>query len=216
MTAHDKPLIRLHGFRTWDRSGKARWTLTELGLPFENRWLNSEKKEHETPEYLKLNPMGRVPVLEIDGHLFFESNAICLYLADRFGQKKLAPSPDSPDRPRYLQWMFFSEATIAPIQAKIQIVEDIPPGELFQKKESALTSDFNDVLETLDQGLRGDFLLGDRLSTADLCVSYQLFFAMLWPELATHADRHPRVLAYLERMKKLPSADKCKIFSYPD
>ena len=70
-------LIRLHSLVPFDRSVKARWLLNEMGVTYEDRLLDREKKEHESPAFLKLNPMGRVPVLEIGDKVLFESGAIC-------------------------------------------------------------------------------------------------------------------------------------------
>ena len=59
------PKIRIHALASFDRSAKLRWLLTELGVPFEVRTLSRDAKENESPDYLKLNPMGRVPTVEL-------------------------------------------------------------------------------------------------------------------------------------------------------
>jgi len=84
-------------------------------VPYELVKLDLSKQESRTPAYVALHPFGEVPVL-VDGDVtLFESSAICLYLADRFPEKRLAPSLGSPDRGPYLQWMLFAEVVLEPV-----------------------------------------------------------------------------------------------------
>jgi glutathione S-transferase len=208
-------LIRLYSLTPYDRAAKARWMLTELGLAFEDRRLNRQAKEHESPEFLRLNPMGRVPVLEHGDSVIFESGAICAYLGDLHLDKGLAPALASPQRAQYQQWMYFASATLDTIQTRIMVIEDIPAGEVRTQKEAALVSDLRDAMSALDQTLaHQSYLVANRFSAADVCVSYQLYWLTLWPELNVVIDEFPKVVAYLERMKNSPSALKADVFSY--
>lgn len=209
------PQIRIHGAYPFDRGAKARWLLTELGIPFEDRWLNVEAKEHEKPEYLKLHPMGRIPVMQFGETTIFESGAICAFLADQLSDGALAPQLSSPDRGKYEQWMYFAASTLDPVVARIMIIEDFPEGELRKTKETALFDEFRDALGAMDQTLaKSSYLVGDRFMAADICVSYHLYWTTLWPELDAIVREFPRVVSYLERMKKMPSAVTAKVFSY--
>lgn len=211
----DIPQIRLFGLAQYDRGAKARWLLTEMKVPFEVHWLSRDKKEHETPEYLKLNPMGRVPVMQFGDAVIFESGAIVAHLADHFRDQGMAPAPSSVERAEYLKWMYFAASTIDPIVAKIMIIEDIPEGEVRTTKESALLSDLRDALNTLSLTLeKRPYLVSDRFTAADICVSYHLYWCTLWPELDEVIRQFPRVASYLERLKKMPSAIEAKAFSY--
>jgi glutathione S-transferase len=208
-------LIRIHGAFPYDRASKTRWLLTEIGVAYEDRWLNVKEKEHEKPEYLKLHPMGRIPAAQIGDVTMFESSAICAYLADRYIDKGMAPQLSSPDRAKYQQWMYFAASTLDPIQARIMIIEDIPAGELRTTKEAALIEEFRDALGALDQALaQSSFLVGNRFSAADICVSCHLYGVTFWPELNVIIEEFPRVVSYFERMKKMPSAVTAKVFSY--
>jgi glutathione S-transferase len=209
--------IRIHSLVTYDRGAKARWLLTEMGVPFQDRWINREKKENESPEYLRLNPMGRAPVAEIDDQTIFESSAICSYLADRFIEKGMAPALSSPERAKYQQWMYFAAATIDPIIARMMIIEDIPAGELRTQKESAMMEDFSDAMIALDSVLsKNSFLVGNRFSAADICVSYHLYFCSLWTEFNAVISKYPSVASYMKRLKEMPSAIQAKVFSYEE
>lgn len=212
-----KDLLRLHVLGTYDRGAKVTWLLTELGVPFERRVV--PRNEIDKPEYLKINPMGRVPVLQIGDQYMFESGAICTYLADLYPEKGLAPELSSPDRPAYLQWMHFAQATLDTQQARIMVIEDIPTGEVHEKKLMALQSDVRDAMETLDRALAngdGSFLVGRRLSAADIAISYHLYWLRMWPELDSQIQPYPRVTDYLDRMKQHPSAIAANVFSYED
>jgi glutathione S-transferase len=201
-------LIRLHGLVSYDRSAKARWLLNEMGVAYEDRWLDREKKENESPAFLKLNPMGRVPVAEVGDESLFESSAICAYLSDLYLEKGMAPALSSPDRAAYQMWMYFAAATVDAFQTRIMVIEDIPPGEVQRTKEKALQEELRDALEALDQTLaKSSFLVGNRFSTADICVSYHLYWLLLWPELKSVMDPFPRVGAYIERMIQRPAAN---------
>ncbi|MGZ3698735.1 MAG: glutathione S-transferase family protein [Bdellovibrionota bacterium] len=210
-----KDLIRLHSFASFDRSAKVRWLLTEMGLKFEERFLDRKKNEPESPAFLKLNPMGRVPVAEIGDQVMFESGAICAYLSDLHLDKGMAPALTAPERADYQKWMYFASATIDPIQSKIMIIEDIPPGEVQTKKEKAVQEELRDALAALDQVLsKNSFLVGNRFGAADICVSYQLFWLTLWPELKSVMETFPRVGAYLERLTSRPAVVSMKVFDY--
>lgn len=205
--------IRLHRLQPWDRSAKVSWLLTELGLPFETRTL--ARKDTESEEYLRLNPMGRVPVLELGDRVIYESSAILTYLADLHPEKGLAPAIDHPDRSEYLQWMAFASATLDTYQARVMIIEDIPAGELQRNKESVLQSDVHDAMTGLDRALtRGPFLLGKQFTAADIGISYHLYWLRMWPELDSQIAPFKRVTDYLERMKQHPAAVKAEVFSY--
>ncbi len=92
---------------TKTRSARCRWLLQELNVPFEGIKVQLSQGEHKKPEFLKINPYGRVPVL-VDGDLVLsESIAICLYLADKYADKKLIPPPGTPERAKHDQWLLF-------------------------------------------------------------------------------------------------------------
>ena len=214
MTSPSAP-IRVYSLTSYDRGAKVRWLLTELGVGYESQWLDSDKKEYETPEFLKLNPMGRVPVLQIGDMAMFESGAICSYLGDLYADRGIAPKGDSADRATYQQWMYFASSTLDTVQTRIMVIEDIPAGEVQAQKLATLQSDLREAMVALNRTLSKDsFLVGNRFTVADISVSYHLYWCMMWPELEMVTKDYPRVLSYLERMKSMPSAVKAEVFSY--
>ena len=88
--------------------------LHEIGAPFESRPLSMAKKETRAPEYLALNPEGKVPLLLIDGNPLTEVAAILFYLARRFPEAGLLPAGDIEAEAQAISWMSFSAATVHP------------------------------------------------------------------------------------------------------
>ncbi|MBY0370105.1 glutathione S-transferase family protein [bacterium] len=90
------------------RAFRPRWMLEEVGVPYEIVKLDLARGDHKKPDYLRIHPLGKVPALQ-DGPLtLMESGAICLYLGDKYPEKKLAPALGSPERGLYYQWVLFA------------------------------------------------------------------------------------------------------------
>lgn len=188
--------MELYSFINVDRSGRVRWLLEELEVPYVDRVLDYDKGQSKTPEYLALNPMGRVPTL-VDGPVTItESAAICMYLADKFALKGLAPHTDSPERPAYLQWMAFSIGTLEPIFANLRFRENMKDEERVE-----IDSATDKIIRTLEIALDGrDFLLGNNFSAADIMIADLL----RWKKMML-LERSPVLKAYYERVAKRPA-----------
>jgi len=207
MTSKNIP-IRLYGFASFDRSAKVRWLLKEMGVAYEDRWLDPEKKENEGAAFLKLNPIGRVPVAEVGDKVMFESGAICALISDLHLDKGMAPALDAPERADYQKWMYFASATIDTLQWCYETLEEIPTGTVQSEKMKTLENGLRDALVALDQVLAKDsFLVANRFGTADICVSYQLYWLRFGPELNTVMDAFPRVQSYIDRLFARPAAE---------
>src|SRR5690606_6632006 len=90
------------------------WLLIELGVGHELRMLDFDQREQASPDYLAINPQGRVPTLMLDGQVLTESAAIAMHLADLHPQAGLAPAPGTRERGDYYRWMFFCAYTLMP------------------------------------------------------------------------------------------------------
>lgn len=109
------------------RSFTTLWLMEESGLPYERVLTDITTGAQKAPDYLKINPMGKVPAL-VDGDAALgEAAAICVYIADRYPETKLAPAVTDPRRARYLQWLFFSPSCIEPAIIQIFTKIDIRP-----------------------------------------------------------------------------------------
>jgi glutathione S-transferase len=182
------------------RSTVAHYMLHEVGCPFEIVPIDLQKKEHKTPEFLKINPMGKIPVLRDGDTIITENPAILTYLADKYPKAALAPAVDAPERGTYLRWMFFYGSCFEPALA-----------DVFMKRESpASTVGWGrpeDVMDTLSAGLKpGPWLLGERFSAADVLVAsgvgYMLGFGIL--------PARPEYVAYVERLEARPAHKAAK------
>ena len=108
------------------RSFSAIWLMEETGLPYERVLTDITTGAQKAPEYLAVNPMGKVPALKDGDAALGESAAICAYIADRYPETKLAPGVTDPLRAKYLQWMFFSPSCIEPALIQIFTKLEVP------------------------------------------------------------------------------------------
>jgi glutathione S-transferase len=96
------------------RAAIAKWMLDECGADYEIVPIDFTKHEHKTPEFLKINPAGKLPALVDGDSKIFEGAAICLYLGDKFPAANLAPKIGAPERGRYLSLMVYSTSQLEP------------------------------------------------------------------------------------------------------
>lgn len=173
--------------------------LRETGADFELKFLDMDAGEHKRPDYLRINPHGRVPTLVIDGQPMTESAAICLWLADRHPQAGLAPAGDDPQRAIYLQWMLFLASTVhgalMPYFYPQRYTSDANTDAVKQAAVTASTGWFEEINRHL--AARGPYLLGERLSAADI----YLFMLVRWGRhFANPPSRMPAIAAFMQRL----------------
>jgi len=154
------------------RATRPRWLLEEIGCPYELVRLDLSKGEHKKPGYLAIHPHGVVPAL-CDGDLsMFESSAICMYLADKFPERNLAPALGTPARGLYYQWMVYSIATMEPPVLKVFLnTAFLPETQRNPKETEEGRTQFREVANVLGRALEGKaFLVGDQLTAADVMI----------------------------------------------
>lgn len=154
------------------------WLLEELGVPYRLKRMNLARGDQKRPAFLRLNPMGKVPVLTDGAAVVSESPAICLYLADRYDYGGLAPAITDPRRGDYLRWMVFATAVFEPavhLEAARDDAEASGVGWGHRR----------DALAAMDQALsRGPWLLGARFSAADVMLGSLLSIALFNKRIA--------------------------------
>jgi glutathione S-transferase len=189
------------------RSFTALWMLEELGVPYDVEMRDLKSGQTRTPEYLKLNPLGKVPTLVADGVVVWENPAICMLLADRHGYGTLAPRIEDPDRGPYLQWMVFATAVLEPARAMREVNIDTPPGAW-----GGGWGTMDQVTELLVGALRGrDYLLGERFSGADVMLGSTISVSLYTKRM----EADPVIVAYNERIAGRPAYQKAMAMNWP-
>jgi GST-like protein len=178
--------------------------LEELGLPYEVHVVNLGENEQKRPEYLKINPNGRIPtIVDRDAGDFavFESGAILIYLAEKTG--KLMP-PDPKGRSQVIQWLMFQRGGVGPMQGQAHVFlryfpEKLPSAiDRYQKETKRLYT-------VLDTRLEGRAFLVDEYSIADIAH---------WPWVMAHEwagvsiEDLPNLQAWLKRVGERPAVQK--------
>lgn len=179
-----------------------RWMLEEVGEPYETVLLDY-RDTMKQPDYLAINPMGKVPAIKHGDTVVTETAAICAYLADAFPDKGLAPPHGSHERGPYYRWLFF---TAGPVEAAFsnKAMGWTPPPEReamfgYGNYERAI-----DVLETAVSGR--DYLAGGRFSAADLYVGSHIGFMLQFGLL----EPRPAFEAYVARLQSRPAAIRAR------
>src|SRR3712207_3972422 len=109
------------------RATIAKWMLDECGAAYEIVPVDLERREHKAPEFLEVNPSGKLPALVDGNSRIFETAAICLYLGDKLPEANLAPRIDAPERGRYLSLMVYSTSQLEPAMSDALMgVESLP------------------------------------------------------------------------------------------
>ena len=178
------------------RSASARVLLEALGVPYDVQTIDFANGQNRTPEFLALNPLGKLPTLVHDGAVITEQVAITIYLADRFPAAGLAPAVDDLLRGPYLRWLAFYAACFEPalMDHAFQRTPLDPATSPYR--------DYDTVIETLVAQLeRGDYLLGDTLTAADLLWGTGL----RWTTAFGIAPKLPAIMAYIERVSAHPA-----------
>ncbi len=176
------------------------WLLEELGVPYDMNILDFEKGDHKKPEYLKINPMGKVPAVVHRGVVVTEAAAICTYLADAYPEAGLAPALNDPQRGTYLRWLFFGAGCIEPA-----IVDKLFARPPVERKGAVGYGSYDDTLNALETALTpGPFILGERFSVADVYVGAQV----QWGLMVKGLDPRPKFQQYAERIAQRPALSK--------
>ncbi|KVL95064.1 glutathione S-transferase family protein [Burkholderia stagnalis] len=194
--------MKLYGF-PGTRTQRALWGLKELDANFEFVSVNLLQGEHKRPEFLRLNPAGKVPVL-VDGDLVIpESAAIVLYLADKYPEKALLPV-DLAERAQVYRWVMFAVTELEqPLWRITRHTMLYPPEKRLPADIALARDDFIAMAAILDAHLEGRrFIVGDALTIADCVTAYLID----WANELKLIDGFPQLRAYLERLYARPKA----------
>ena len=180
------------------------WLALDLGIELERKEI-AYGTEMKSPDFLKLNPFGKVPVL-VDGDVvIYELNAICAYLADKFFEKGLAPALNDPKRGLYYRWLFFAAGPFAAALDNAHLKIEIEP----EQKMYMGYGDYDDVYQALIQGLEqaSPYLCGEQFTVADISVGAMILWQLQMGTLQAHPaiDRYVAALKQRESLQKNPT-----------
>lgn len=184
---------------------KVHMLLEEVGASYQLAKLDLMKGEQKTSDYLKLNPNGKVPTLVDDGFILWESNAILLYLAEKFPAVKLVPA-SLQDRARMFQWLLFEQTTFRPpLSFLVRQTRFTPPDKQDAVMIEQSWAEVRTNMGILQNALAGREYIGGTFSLADIAV---LPYVYLAKELGANLSPWPGVEAYWQRLSLRPSWQK--------
>lgn len=179
------------------RATVAKWMLDECGVDYEIVPIDLQKREQKSPEFLQINPSGKLPALVDGDSKLFENVAICLYLADKFPEAGLAPSLDAPERSRYLSLMVYSTSQLEPSMGDALMELDT--------HSSRGWTDFETVQDVIEHELGdGAYLFGDWFTAADVMIGSMF----MWKRTFGGPPGRPNIEAYVDRLLQRPASMK--------
>ncbi|HWL62832.1 MAG TPA: glutathione S-transferase family protein [Steroidobacteraceae bacterium] len=179
----------------FSRASKVVWMLEEVGVDYELRWVDIMAGAQKAPEFLKLNPMGKLPVLVDGAAVVTESAAIAVYLGDRYASGRLAPALDDPARGTFLRWAFFSPSVLEPAAAAKASGGEFNAGAVGWGSYDAMLNAAEVAVGN------GPFLLGERFTMADIILGGTLSFMLQFKMI----DARPAFPAYVKRLEERPA-----------
>jgi glutathione S-transferase len=184
------------------RSSIVRWMLEEVGEPYDIHLLNLSNGEQQRPDYLAINPMGKVPALKHEGVVITEAAAICTYLADAFPSANLSIPVGDPRRGIYLKWLFFGPSCIEPA-----ILDRAFPRKEEARRAALGHGDFDTVMDVVAKAVaQGPYLMGDKFTAADVVIGSGLRWGMLFKLI----PERPEFKSYTERLAQRPALQRAE------
>jgi len=179
------------------RSSIVHWMLEEVGEPYDIRLLSMKRGEQRAPDYLAINPMGKVPALKHGDVVITEAAAICAYLADEFPQRKLNVPVGDPRRGVYFKWLFFGPSCVEPA-----IMDRAYPRKDAAPRGALGYGEYDLVLDVLTKAAaKGPYLMGEQFTAADVVIGSGLRWGMHFKLL----PERPEFTAYMARLAERPA-----------
>jgi glutathione S-transferase len=184
------------------RSSIPHWMLEELAEPYDLHLLSLKNGDNRKPEYLAVNPMGKVPALKHGDTIITESAAICAYLADELPRAKLNVPVGDPRRGVYLKWLFFGPSCIEPA------IMDRAFPRVGEAQRSALGyGDFDTTMDVVAKAVApGPYLLGEQFTAADVVIGSTLRWGMMFKLI----PERPEFTSYVARLAGRPALQRAE------
>lgn len=184
------------------RGRVVRWMLEEVGQPYETVQLDYDTGL-KGPEYLAINPMGKIPSIKHGETVVTEGAAICAYLADAFPEAGLAPPPNSKERGPYYRWLFFAAG---PVEAAVtaKSLGLLAPAD---KKRMVGYGSFEDTIDALEYAVtRSPYICGGSFTAADVYIGAKIGLGMRFDAI----EKRPAFTDYFERVSRRPAAVRAR------
>jgi glutathione S-transferase len=207
-------MITVHHLEN-SRSQRVLWLLEELGIDYDVKRYDRDKKTNLAPAALKkIHALGKSPVIEDNGHIFAETGAVMEHILDRFGEGRLRPSPGAPDFEKYRYWMYAAEGSYMPplvLTLLLGRMESAPMPFFVRPVAKRLVKGVRDGY--LDHTMKAHFdylenelganswLAGPELTAADIIMSFPA------EAFAARGDikAYPNIAGFVERVQARPA-----------
>jgi glutathione S-transferase len=184
------------------RSSIVLWMLEELGQPYDVKLIKLSEGDNLKPDFLAVNPMGKVPALDHKGTVITESAAICTYLADEFPQAKLNVPVGTPRRGLYLKWLFFGPGCFEPA-----VIDRAAPRKEEARRGMLGYGAFETTMDTVAKAVaQGPWLMGDQFTAADVILGANI----RWGTMFKLVPERPEFSAYAGRIAARPAAQRAE------
>ena len=179
-----------------------RWMLEEVGQPYRTEIIDYATNL-KSPEYLAVNPMGKIPAIRHGDTVVTECAAICAYLADAFPEAGLAPPLKDKRRGPYFRWMFFAAGPLEAATTNKALGVEVPP----ERKRMVGYGGYDEVMNALETAIAGrDYITGDAFSAADVYFGSHLAFGMQFGM----TEKRPAFERYVGRLMSRPAAVRAR------
>jgi len=184
------------------RSSIVLWMLEEIGEPYDIKLLKLSAGDNMKPDYLAINPMGKVPALKHGDTIITEVAAICTYLADEFPQKKLNVPIGSPKRGVYLKWLFFGPGCMEPA-----VIDRAAPRKEEARRAMLGYGDFDTTMNVVAKAVeKGPWLMGEQFTAADVVIGANI----RWGTIFKLIPERKEFLDYSARIAARPAAQRAE------
>jgi glutathione S-transferase len=184
------------------RSSIVLWMLEELGQPYDVKLISLQNGDNLKPDYLAINPMGKVPALKHGDTIITEVAAICTYLADEFPEAKLAIPIGTPARGVYLKWLFFGPGCFEPA-----VIDRAAPRKEEARRAMLGYGDFDTAMNVVAKAVeKGPWLMGEQFTAADVVIGANV----RWGTMFKLVPERPEFTAYAARIAERPAAQRAE------
>ncbi|GJM13697.1 MAG: glutathione S-transferase [Pseudohongiella sp.] len=176
------------------------WLLEELGVPYDTQWLDYGD-QMKSPEYLKVNPMGKVPAIEHRGAVVTEAAAICSYLAVCYPDKGLVPTVGDPKLADFFRWMHFAAGPLEMAMTTMSNGWNVAE----EQRRSVGFGSYEESLSAIELAIAdGPFICGEQFTAVDVYLGSVLNWGMLFGTV----EKRPSFEEYAARLQQRPAAQR--------